>query len=130
MAAGWSTTVPSWSASSPAPGWSCPQRTPYTDESGLFDEDAYVGDLLDRLGALGQVFTTTEADQRSAALGLLDATVTPLGGGPFKLREIREDGTCVLEANKDHTRTSTPIDRIEIDIERDASVARHAPAVR
>lgn len=100
-----------------------PSQVPYMDESGLFDEDAYVGDLLERLGALGQVFTTSEADQRSAALGLLDATVKPFGGGPFKLRQIGEDGTWVLEAHTEHTRTTPRIDRIAIDIERDPSVA-------
>lgn len=100
-----------------------PARLPYTDETGLFDEDAYVGQLLERLGALGQVFTTSEADKRSAALGLLDPSLDPLGGGPFKLRAIEDDGTYLLEANKEHTRSAPQIDRIELDIERDASIA-------
>ena len=100
-----------------------PSQLPYTDESGLFDEDAYVGELLERLGALGQVFTTSDADERSAALGLLDATIAPLGGGPFRLREITAEGTFVLEANRDHTRSTPRIDRMEVDVERDPSVA-------
>jgi len=100
-----------------------PSQLPYTDASGLFDEDAYVGELLERLGALGQVFTTEAADERSAALGLLDATIVPLGGGPYRLREITPEGTWVLQANKEHTRDVPDIERIEIDVERDPSVA-------
>ena len=100
-----------------------PSRLPYTDANGLFDEDAYVGDLLERLGALGQVFTTSDADKRSAALGLLDATIIPLGGGPYRLDRIDADGTYRLVANKDHTRSTPQIDRIDVDVERDPSVA-------
>ncbi len=66
-----------------------PSQAPFTDEQGLFDEDAYVGQLLERLGALGQVFTTSDADKRSAALGLLDASIIPLGGGPYRLDSHR-----------------------------------------
>jgi ABC-type transport system substrate-binding protein len=104
-------------------GLELPSEVPYTDPSGLFDEDAYVGQLLERLAALGQVFTTTDADKRSAALGLLDATVAPLGGGPYRLSAIEEDGDFVLVANREHTRTAPMIDRIVIDVERDPSVA-------
>jgi hypothetical protein len=104
-------------------GLELPSEVPYTDQSGLFDEDAYVGQLLERLAALGQVFTTTDADKRSAALGLLDATVAPLGGGPYRLSAIEEDGDYVLVANREHTRTAPMIDRIVIDVERDPSVA-------
>jgi ABC-type transport system substrate-binding protein len=104
-------------------GLQLPSEVPYTDENGLFDEDAYVGQLLERLAALGQVFTTTDADKRSAALGLLDATVAPLGGGPYRLDGVEEDGDYILVANKEHTRTAPMIDRIVVDIERDPSVA-------
>ena len=104
-------------------GLQVPSEVPYTDEEGLFDEDAYVGQLLERLAALGQVFTTSDADKRSAALGLLDATAAPLGGGPYRLADIEDDGDYVLEANKDHTGTPPGIDRIVVDVERDPSVA-------
>jgi ABC-type transport system substrate-binding protein len=100
-----------------------PPRVPFTDESGAFDEDAYVDELLDRLAALGRVLTTADADKRSAALALLDPTTTPLGGGPYRLTEIRDDGTYVLAANRDHTRSAPDIPRIELRVERDPSVA-------
>ncbi len=100
-----------------------PSRLPYTDETGLFDEDSYVGELLDRIGSLGQVFTTSAADKRAAALGLLDATVRPLGGGPFFLDQIADQGRYILRANRKHTRGKPQIDRIEIVVERDPSVA-------
>jgi peptide/nickel transport system substrate-binding protein len=100
-----------------------PSELPYTDEQGLFDEDAYAGQLLERLGALGQVFTTSDADKRSAALGLLDASIIPLGGGPYRLDAIDEDGTYRLAANVDHTRSRPRIESIDVDIERDPSVA-------
>jgi ABC-type transport system substrate-binding protein len=100
-----------------------PPELPYTDENGLFDEDAYVGQLLERLGALGQVFTTSDADKRSAALGLLDASIIPLGGGPYRLEAIDEEGTYHLVANRDHTRSTPRIEAISVDVERDPSVA-------
>jgi ABC-type transport system substrate-binding protein len=100
-----------------------PLKAPFTDDDGTLDEDAYVGHLLDQLGALGQVFTTTEADKRSAALALLDPTTTPLGGGPYQLSAIDEDGTLQLTANRNHTRSTPSIPRISIDVERDPAVA-------
>lgn len=100
-----------------------PSQVPFTDDSGTFDEDAYVGHLLDQLGALGQVLTTSEADRRSAALALLDPTTTPLGGGPYQLDAIDDDGTLQLTANRNHTRSTPNIPRISVDIERDPAVA-------
>jgi len=50
-----------------------PPESPYYDATGLFDEDAYLGDLLRRLEALAQVFGSSDADKSSAALALLDA---------------------------------------------------------
>ena len=100
-----------------------PSTEPFTDETGIFDEDAYLGELLDRIAALGQVFTTTAQDKRAAALGLLDASVAPLGGGPYFIDEVGDDGRYVLKANRGHTRGAPKIDRIEIVVERDPSVA-------
>jgi ABC-type transport system substrate-binding protein len=100
-----------------------PSKVPFTDDDGTLDEDAYVGHLLDQLGALGQVFTTSEADKRSAALALLDPSTTPLGGGPYQLSAIDEDGTLQLTANRDHTRSTPSIPRIRIEVERDPAVA-------
>ncbi len=100
-----------------------PPDAPYIDETGLFDEDAYLGDLLKRLEALAQVFGSEDRDKNSAALGLLDATVEPFGGGPYQLVGIEEDGTYVLEANPQHTRSVASIEHMEVRIERDPSVA-------
>jgi ABC-type transport system substrate-binding protein len=100
-----------------------PSELPFTDDQGLFDEDAYVGQLLERLGALDQVFTTSDADKRSAALGLLDASIIPLGGGPYRLEAIDPDGTYRLQANADHTRSTPRIEAIDVEIEPDPSVA-------
>ena len=100
-----------------------PSRTPFTDESGTFNEDSYVDHLLSQLAALGRVLTTSEADKRSAALALLDPTSTPLGGGPYRLSGIDEDGTLQLSANRDHTRSAPNIPRISVDIERNPAVA-------
>jgi ABC-type transport system substrate-binding protein len=100
-----------------------PSEAPYTDRTGYFDEDAYLGDLLDRLAALAQVFDSDAKDKNSAALGLLDATVTPFGGGPYELVRIRDDGTILLKANPDHTRNVAKIGRMEIHIEPDPEVA-------
>jgi ABC-type transport system substrate-binding protein len=104
-------------------GLQLPSEAPYTDETGRFDEETYVGDLLERLGALGQVFTTADADKRAAALALLDVTALPVGSGPYRLMEVDEDGTYVLAANEDHTRRVPDIDRIVVEVERDPSVA-------
>jgi len=100
-----------------------PPMEPYIDETGLFDEDAYLGDLLKRLEALAQVFDSGVRDRNSAALGLLDATVEPFGGGPYKLAGIEDDGTYLLVANKDHTRSAPKIARMEVRIENDPSLA-------
>ena len=100
-----------------------PAELPYVDATGLFDEDAYLGDLLRRLEALAQVFDSELADKNSAALGLLDATVEPFGGGPYRLDRIGEDGTYYLVANEDHTRSAPRIERMEIRVERNPSVA-------
>ena len=100
-----------------------PPRLPYVDQTGLFDEDAYLGDLLQRLEALAQVFSSEAQDKNSAALGLLDATVKPFGGGPYELVSIEDDGTYVLQANPDHTRSAPKIERMEVRIERDPAVA-------
>lgn len=100
-----------------------PPTEPFTDETGLFNEDAYAGELLNRLGALGQVFTTSSADKRSAALGLLDARVRPLGGGPYRFDGLDERGRYVLRANKDHTSGPPEIKRIEVIVQQDPSVA-------
>jgi ABC-type transport system substrate-binding protein len=100
-----------------------PGQAPFTDDNGTLDENAYVAELLDRLSALAQVLTSSEVDRRSAALGLLDPTTTPLGGGPYRLASIDEDGTLQLTANRDHTRSAPEIPRISIDIERDPAVA-------
>jgi ABC-type transport system substrate-binding protein len=100
-----------------------PSRDPFTDETGLFDEDAYLGELLERIGALGKVFNTTQIDKRAAALGLLDATVRPLGGGPYFLEQVDDEGRYILKANRNHTRNTTEIDRIEVVVERDPAVA-------
>lgn len=100
-----------------------PPESPYVDAVGGFDEDTYLGDLLRRLEALAQVFDSEAADENSAALGLLDATVEPFGGGPYKLDRIGEDGTYYLEANQDHTRSAPRIERMEIQVERNPSVA-------
>ena len=104
-------------------GLQLPSELPYKDDSGQFDEDAYVGELLERLGALGQVFTTTDADKRSAALGLLDPTTVALGGGPYRIESIDGDGDYLLVANKDHAGGAAGIPRIRLDVERDPSVA-------
>lgn len=101
-----------------------PSRAPFTDETGLFDEDAYTGELLARLSDLDRAFTTGAADKRSAALGLLDATVRPFGGGPYMLvDDDTDDGVWVLKANRKHTRSAPHIDDLEIRVEQDLSVA-------
>jgi ABC-type transport system substrate-binding protein len=100
-----------------------PSELPYIDEAGVFYEDGYLGDLLDRLLALAQVFNSKAEDKQSAALGLLDASVDPFGGGPFELVRIEEDGTFILKANKDHTRGAPKIDDLEVRIQRDPAVA-------
>jgi ABC-type transport system substrate-binding protein len=100
-----------------------PPRAPYVDETGAFNEDAYLGALLKRLEALAQVFSSLDSDKTSAALGLLDATVKPFGGGPYALVGIEDDGSYVLQANPDHTRRVAQIERMEVRIERDPSVA-------
>jgi ABC-type transport system substrate-binding protein len=100
-----------------------PSRGPFTDETGLFDEDAYTGELLERMSDLDRAFTTAAADKTSAALGLLDATVRPFGGGPYKLDRVTEDGTWLLQANPQHTRSAPKIENLEIRIEPDPSVA-------
>ena len=100
-----------------------PSRAPFTDETGIFDEDGYLGELLDRIASLGQVFTTSASDKRAAALGLLDAKVLPLGGGPFFLDDVDDQGRYVLKANRGHTGGAPGIDRIEIIVERDPGVA-------
>ena len=100
-----------------------PPRTPFVDETGAFNEDAYLGALLKRLEALAQVFGSEASDRNSAALGLLDATVKPFGGGPYALVGIEDDGTYVLEANPKHTRRVAQIERMEVRIERDPSLA-------
>ncbi len=100
-----------------------PAEAPYTDSTGYFDEDTYLGDLLDRLAALAQVFDSEDQDKNSAALGLLDASVTPFGGGPYELVNIRRDGTYVLKANQKHTRNVANIGRMEVRIEQDPEVA-------
>jgi ABC-type transport system substrate-binding protein len=100
-----------------------PAEAPYLDPTGIFDEDAYLGDLLKRLEALAQVFDSEAQDKNSAALGLLDATVKPFGGGPYELDEIRDDGTYVLKANRKHTRSAAKIPVMEVRIERNPAVA-------
>ncbi len=100
-----------------------PPEAPYMDPSGLFDEDAYLGDLLNRLEALAQVFSSQASDKISAALGLLDATVKPFGGGPYELVSIEADGTYILKANPNHTRSAPHIENMEVRIERDPAVA-------
>ena len=69
-------------------------------------------DIQDRLAALAQVFDSGAQDRNSAALGLLDATVTPFGSGPYELVRIRDDGTYVLKANPKHTRSVAKIKRM------------------
>ncbi|MEX1297331.1 MAG: ABC transporter substrate-binding protein [Candidatus Limnocylindrales bacterium] len=100
-----------------------PSQAPYTDATGSLDENAYLGDLLDRLAALAQVFDSASQDRNSAALGLLDATVTPFGSGPYELARIRNDGTYVLRSNPNHTRSEAKIGRMEIRVEPDPEVA-------
>lgn len=100
-----------------------PSKDPYTDDTGYFDENAYLGELLDRLAALAQVFDSGSQDRNSAALGLLDATVTPFGSGPYELKNIRDDGTIVLVSNPNHTRSEAKIGRMLIRIEPDPEVA-------
>ena len=100
-----------------------PSVAPYTDDTGYFDENAYLGDLLNRLVALAQMLDSEAQDKNSAALGLLDATVTPFGGGPYELVRIRDDGTYVLKANPDHTRNVAKIERMEVRVEPDPEIA-------
>ncbi len=100
-----------------------PSKTPYTDRTGYFDENTYLGDLLDRLVALAQMLDSEAQDKNSAALGLLDATVTPFGGGPYELVRIRDDGTYVLKANPKHTRNVAKIERVEVRVEPDPEIA-------
>ena len=105
-------------------GVALPPRGAYTDETGVFDEDGYAGTLLDKVGALGQVFTTEAADRQAAALPLLDASARPLGGGPFRIARITDDGNrFVLDANRDRAGGEPALERIEIIVERDPSVA-------
>ena len=56
--------------------------------------------------ALFIAYHLTQAPRPTAALGLLDATVAPFGGGPYQLAGIEEDGTYLLEANPKHTRSA------------------------
>jgi ABC-type transport system substrate-binding protein len=101
-----------------------PPRAAFTDETGLFDENGYAGALLDRLAALGRVFSTEQADRQSAALPLLDAAITPLGGGAFRLDRIDDEGTrYVLEANAARAGGAPDLDGIEVVIERDPSIS-------
>jgi len=99
-----------------------PPVAPYRDATGLFDEDAYLGDLLRRVEALAQVLDSEAQDKNSAALGLLGA-VAPFGGGPYRLESIDADGTYHLLANEDHTRSAPKIEHLELRIERNPSVA-------
>ena len=99
-----------------------PPEAPYKDATGLFDEDAYLGDLLRRTESLAQVLDSEAQDKNSAALGLLGAT-EPFGGGPYRLVRIEEDGTYVLQDNKDHTRSAPKIERLELRVERNPSTA-------
>ncbi len=107
-----------------------PLEAPYVDSTGLFDEDAYLGDLLRRVEALAQVFDSQAQDKNSAALGLLDATAKPFGGGPYELVRIGDDGTYDLKANKKHTRSAPKIERMEVRIERSPVGGHHPPAHR
>lgn len=100
-----------------------PSQAPFTDPTGLFDEDAYTSQLLERLSDLDRAFTTADADKTSAALGLLDATVRPFGGGPYMLVDVSDDGTWSLKANPQHTRSAPNIDLLEIRVEQDPTVA-------
>ena len=101
-----------------------PPRVAFTDETGLFDENAYAGALLDRLFALGQVFGTEAADRQAAALPLLDVSATPLGGGAFRLDRVADDGArFVLAANRDRAGGRPGVDKIEVLIERDPAVS-------
>ena len=100
-----------------------PPTEPYIDETGLFDEDAYLGDLLDRLLSLAQVFDSEAQHKNSAALGLLDVAAEDFGGGPYELARVDKDGTYILKANPKHTRSAPRIERMEVHIERDSAVA-------
>ncbi len=100
-----------------------PSEAPYTDDTGYFDENTYLGDLLDRLVALAQMLDSEAQDKNSAALGLLDATATPFGGGPYELERIRADGTYVLKANPNHTRNVAKIPHMEVRVEPDPEIA-------
>jgi ABC-type transport system substrate-binding protein len=103
---------------------SLPPRAAFTDETGLFDENAYAGALLDRLFALDQVFGTEQADRQAAALPLVDSSVTPLGAGPFRLDRISDDGArYVLAANRDRAGGRPGLDGVELVIERDPAVS-------
>ena len=101
-----------------------PPRVAFTDETGLFDENAYAGALLDRLFALGQVFGTEAADRQAAALPLLDVSATPLGGGAFRLDRVADDGARFeLAANRDRAGGRPGVDKIEVLVERDPAVS-------
>ena len=101
-----------------------PSQLPYTDENGLFDEDAYVGQLLERLGALGQVFTTSEADRALGSPGPARRQHHPArwrpvpAGGHRRGRHLPAGGQP--GAHAEHARASS---RIDVDVERDPSVA-------
>lgn len=99
-----------------------PSRALYTDDSGIFDEDGYTSELLDRVGSLAQVLTSQGVNRKAAVLPLLDLTDTPLGGGPFRLRRVR-DGVYMLEANENRAGGRPEVDRINMHIERRGSEA-------
>jgi len=104
-------------------GTKLPSRALYTDDTGIFDEDGYTTELLDRMQSLAQVLTTEGKNRKAAVLPLLDLTETPLGGGPFRLKRIRDDGVYVLEANKDRAGGAPEVKRVEIHVERNSSEA-------
>jgi ABC-type transport system substrate-binding protein len=100
-----------------------PSQTPYTDDTGIFDEDGYTTELLDRLGQLAQVLTTDGRNRDAAALPLLDITDNPLGGGPFELQRINSNGVHILAANPDRAGGEPSVKRVELHVERNASEA-------
>lgn len=107
-------------------GLTLPPVEAFTDPTGRFDEEAYAGALLDRAATLAGVLNTSAADQHAAALRLLDAQATPLGGGPFRLEPFETPDHLVLLAHSEHAGGGPGIGRIEIRVVEDPSMATTA----
>ena len=96
-------------------------KTLYTDDKGVLDENAYTQDNIGRLTTIQTTLTASATDALAAAYKYLDIQLNPvgLGTGPFKFVSYKTGESLEYANNPDYFRGASKIQKVFLPIIKD-----------